>query len=1117
MSSLAKQISVPIFSGQNYDYWAIKMKTYFQSQKLWELVEEGVTLPEDSSTSSSAEKGKLENKKAKDSEALYYIQTAVADHIFPRISVATSAKEAWSILQKEYQGSAKVRIIKLQTLRRDFENMKMKDSETIDEYYTKVRELVNQLKAYGEDIPEKRVVEKLLISVTEKYDPIVTTIEETKDITTLTVTELVGSLEAYEKRRSRREENSLENAFQSKLNMRSQNSNRKEENFKSTMEDKKKQNMRPCRICKRTNHLEKDCYFRGKPQCRNCKRFGHMEKDCRLKGNHQANCIEENNSSDQLFYTCNSVAETGEATWYIDSAASNHMTYNKGAFQTLDESFKTNVKLGDNHIVKVEGKGSVAQHKKSYESTRGPVMAMAQEARSLQLPRLKNTTSKEMMTDLPQIQAVEGACEACLQGKQHKKPFPSGTSWRAKAVLELIHTDVCGPMRTPSHEQNRYFILFIDDYSRMTWVYFMREKSEVFKKRVSNIKLLSVIILNKMEYQKERTEQSWRWQDRCCWRKHLPKAFWAEAVYTAVYLLNRCPTKAVQNMTPIEAWSGKKPSAKHLRVFGSICYVHIPTEKRHKLEEKTEKGIFLGYNTQSKGYRIYNLKTKKLIISRDVEFDEDAMWNWDEEKVERQSVMIPKETPPQTTTRRNRPSRNGKEESTSTRITQKATTSKEIEEETPPRRTKLLSDIYETCNFIMLEPENFETAVKHKVWVQAMEEEIKMIEKNNTWELADRPKDKEVIGVKWIYKTKLNADGSIQKHKARLVAKGYSQLPGIDYTETFAPVARLDTIRALIAIAANKKWKIYQMDVKSAFLNGYIDEEIYVEQPQGFIAKGSEEKVLRLKKALYGLKQAPRAWYSRIDKYFMDRGFRRSLSEPTLYIKSQGNDTLIVSLYVDDLIYTGNNEKMIQDFKEDMMKTFEMSDLGLMHFFLGIEINQEKEGNIYMSKEVHGDSTQEVQNGKLQDSYYSFGYWRKYQKEDGSQKVDGSMYRSLIGSLLYLTATRPDIMFATSLLSRFMQSPSQVHYAAAKRILRYLRGTKDFGIWYKSTNDAKLVGYTDSDWAGSVDDMKSTSGYTFSLGSGIFHMGFQETSYCGTILSGSRNCSCCNIKSSHLA
>ncbi|KAL0318302.1 UNVERIFIED_CONTAM: Retrovirus-related Pol polyprotein from transposon RE2 [Sesamum angustifolium] len=713
----------------------------------------------------------------------------------------------------------------------------------------------------------------------------------------------------------------------------------------------------------------------------------------------------------------------------------------------------------------------------SYESTRGPVMAMAQEARSLQLPRLKNTTSKENDDRLTSNPSYRGSLRSLSTRKQHKKPFPSGTSWRAKAVLELIHTDVCGPMRTPSHEQNRYFILFIDDYSRMTWVYFMREKSEVFKvfKKFKNLvekqSGRSIKVLrsdrgkeyNNSEFDKFCEEEGIEHQTT---EKHLPKAFWAEAVYTAVYLLNRCPTKAVQNMTPIEAWSGKKPSAKHLRVFGSICYVHIPTEKRHKLEEKTEKGIFLGYSTQSKGYRIYNLKTKKLIISRDVEFDEDAMWNWDEEKVERQSVMIPKETPPQ------QQQEEGTDQAEMERRSQQAPgsprrppPSEEIEEETPPRRTKLLSDIYETCNFIMLEPENFETAVKHKVWVQAMEEEIKMIEKNNTWELADRPKDKEVIGVKWIYKTKLNADGSIQKHKARLVAKGYSQLPGIDYTETFAPVARLDTIRALIAIAANKKWKIYQMDVKSAFLNGYIDEEIYVEQPQGFIAKGSEEKVLRLKKALYGLKQAPRAWYSRIDKYFMDRGFRRSLSEPTLYIKSQDDSRL----------------------QRNMIKTFEMSDLGLMHFFLGIEINQEKEGIFICQRKYTETLLKKFKMESCKTVTTPLVTGEKYQKEDGSQKVDGSIYKSLIGSLLYLTATRPDIMFATSLLSRFMQSPSQVHYyAAAKRILRYLRGTKDFGIWYKSTNDAKLVGYTDSDWAGSVDDMKSTSGYTFSLGSGIF-------------------------------
>ncbi|KAL0296069.1 UNVERIFIED_CONTAM: Retrovirus-related Pol polyprotein from transposon TNT 1-94 [Sesamum radiatum] len=376
------------------------------------------------------------------------------------------------------------------------------------------------------------------------------------------------------------------------------------------------------------------------------------------------------------------------------------MTYNKGAFQTLDESFKTNVKLGDNHIVKVEGKGSVAINTKKGTRIINDVMYIpnlrtnlfsvgqmmekgytlhfggdsctiydnkdktlkiaevrmkehrcfpihlqymgrtamkAQEDQSWLWHRrlghfnfqgLKILHQKKMMTDLPQIQAVEGACEACLQGKQHKKPFPSGTSWRAKAVLELIHTDVCGPMRTPSHEQNRYFILFIDDYSRMTWVYFMREKSEVFKvfKKFKNLvekqSGRSIKVLrsdrgkeyNNSEFNKFCEEEGIEHQTTVSYNpqqngvserknrtvmemarsmlqeKHLPKAFWAEAVYTAVYLLNRCPTKAVQNMTPIEAWSGKKPSAKHLRVFGSICLYIFQQRKGISWRRRQRKG-----------------------------------------------------------------------------------------------------------------------------------------------------------------------------------------------------------------------------------------------------------------------------------------------------------------------------------------------------------------------------------------------------------------------------------------------------------------------------------------------------------------------------------------------
>ncbi|KAL0418689.1 UNVERIFIED_CONTAM: Retrovirus-related Pol polyprotein from transposon TNT 1-94 [Sesamum radiatum] len=281
-------------------------------------------------------------------------------------------------------------------------------------------------------------------------------------------------------------------------------------------------------------------------------------------------------------------------------------------------------------------------------------MAMAQEARSLQLPRLKNTTSKENDDRLTTNPSYRGSLRSLSTRKQHKKPVLSGTSWRAKAVLELIHTDVCGPMRTPSHEQNRYFILFIDDYSRMTWVYFMREKSEVFKvfKKFKNLvekqSGRSIKVLrsdrgkeyNNSEFNKfceeegiehqttvsynpqqngvsERKEQNSHGDGKIdAARETLAKSFLGRSSLHCSLSTQQVSPKAVQNMTPIEAWSGKKPSAKHLRVFGSICYVHIPTEKRHKLEEKTEKGIFLGYSTQSKGYRIYNLKTKKLIISR---------------------------------------------------------------------------------------------------------------------------------------------------------------------------------------------------------------------------------------------------------------------------------------------------------------------------------------------------------------------------------------------------------------------------------------------------------------------------------------------------------------------
>ena len=322
-----------------------------------------------------------------------------------------------------------------------------------------------------------------------------------------------------------------------------------------------------------------------------------------------------------------------------------------------------------------------------------------------------------------------------------------------------------------------------------------------------------------------------------------------------------------------------------------------------------------------------------------------------------------------------------------------------------------------------------------------------------------------------------------------MVTKGYLQQPGIDFQETFAPVARLDAIRALVALAAQKGWLLYQLDVKSAFLNGELQEEVFVDQPQGFLVKNKEDKVYKLKKALYGLKQAPRAWYSQIDSYFNEKGFTKSKSEPTLYVKKQGmSDILIAAIYVDDLLFTGNNEKLINEFRHEMMERYEMSDMGLLRYFLGIEIHQDEDG-VFISQRKYAENilkkermlgcnvvaTPLVVNEKLK-------------KEDGGKKVDATHYRSLVGKLLYLTATRPDIMFSTSLLSRFMNNPSHIHLGVAKRVLTYLQGTMELGIRFWKNTEIKLIGFCDSDRGGCVDDIKSTSGFAFSLGSGVFSL-----------------------------
>lgn len=718
----------------------------------------------------------------------------------------------------------------------------------------------------------------------------------------------------------------------------------------------------------------------------------------------------------------------------------------------------------------------------------------------------------ELAVGLPILQQkVTSDCRTCLLGKQTRLPFES-SSWRASEKLQLIHTDVCGPMSETSLNGSRYFIIFIDDFSRICWIYFLKHKSEVaetfrkFKKLVENECGRTMKIVrsdNGTEYTSssfksicedsgvqhqftapyspqqngvsERKNRSIMEMARCLMQeKELPKKFWAEAANTAVFLLNRLPTKSVKMKTPFEAWYGVKPFVKNLKVFGCVCYIHVPSIKRDKLDQKGEAGIFVGYSLHSKAYRVYQPNKNKVIVSRDVKFFEEEKWNWSSRRSDSEQTW-------HVSQKSNLEEQNVEEQNVDQRLS-----SEELIDDLPIRGTRSLNEIYERCNVAVLEPASFEDAKEDRKWLVAMQEELAMIEKNETWELVDRPHDRKVIGVKWVYRTKLNSDGSVNKHKARLVVKGYAQVWGVDYSETFAPVARLDTIRLILAIAAEKEWKVFQLDVKSAFLNGILQEEIYVEQPEGFCVAEPEHKVYKLKKALYGLKQAPRAWYSKIDAYLTDLGFERSRSEHTLYVRKVDLSVIIISLYVDDLMVTGNDQRLIQKLKQNLMQMFEMTDLGEMAFFLGMEVNQIP-GEIFIcQKKYVREILKRFRMEECKSIATPMNQKEKLSRSDGSALADNAFYRSLVGCLMYLTATRPDILFPVSVLSRFLHCASEVHMTAAKRVLRYLKGTSSYGVKYGRCQKFELYGFSDSDWAGSVDDMKSTSGYCFSLGSACF-------------------------------
>jgi hypothetical protein len=309
------------------------------------------------------------------------------------------------------------------------------------------------------------------------------------------------------------------------------------------------------------------------------------------------------------------------------------------------------------------------------------------------------------------------------------------------------------------------------------------------------------------------------------------------------------------------------------------------------------------------------------------------------------------------------------------------------------------------------EPFSFDEAAKHKVWKDAMIEEYESILKDNVWEVVRRPQGKSVVTSKWIYKIKHAIDGSVEKFKARFVARGFSQKERIDYDEIFAPVARYTSIRIIISLASVFNWKLHQIDVKAVFLNGEVEQEVYIDQPEGFVIHGKEFHVYKLKKALYGLKQVPRAWYGRIDIFLQSLGFSKSIVDPN-------HHPVILVLYMDDLFLTGE-EHLIAQTKRELSTEFEMKDLGLMHYFLGLEVWQ-KHGEIFLSQSKYAVDVLSrfgMLDCKSMTTPMISNLKKLHDQAKGLDPKDPTIYRQIIGSLMYLVHTKPDICYVVNALS----------------------------------------------------------------------------------------------------
>lgn len=769
-------------------------------------------------------------------------------------------------------------------------------------------------------------------------------------------------------------------------------------------------------------------------------------------------------------------------------------------------------------------------------------------------------------------------CNSCHVGKSSKLHLKS-SNFKSNQFLDLIVCDVWGPAPISSTDDHRYFLLCVDDYSSFMWFFPLKQKSDVFHV----FKQFTTMIERQFGTKIKSVQTDWGGEFRSLSqfftslgiihrlscphtseqnglveRRHrhvvetgltllsqssVPLHYWHFAYETAVYLINRMPSRNLSNKSPFEHLFSRKPDYSFLRVFGSQCFPHLRPYNKHKMEFRSVACVFLGYSPSHYGYRCLDTTTGRIYIARHVRFnehkfpfqsknssDQDTSKSPTDPYVSSYPTDQPTEDTPLMQNLQNSPDplrtyyRQRRKQPVTEPVVQTDPTPPPNDapvtepvvqtDPTPSAAPPVEPNIrqrpgnlrpnpkvrvpynpaaYHTSAPDETEPSSFSVANKFQHWQKAMTAEYDALMRNRTWTLVPPVKNANIVDCKWVYKIKRDQSGSVKRYKARLVAKGFHQQPGIDYHETFSPVVKFTTVRVVLSLAVSQNWPLRQLDVQNAFLHGDLKETVYLRQPPGFTDPHHPDYVCRLHKALYGLKQAPRAWFHRLSRALTTFGFRGSKTDPSLFIYSSGGTLLYMLVYVDDIILTGNNSGAIDDIVKKLSATFAVQDMGSLSYFLGIEVTPRRSGLILSQKKYILEILQKAGLSHARPVDTPMTTNANLALGDSPPFDNPVRYRQVVGALQYATLSRPDISYAVNKVCQFMHYPTENHWSAVKRILRYLRGTVDLGLQFQRSTDSTLHAYTDAhspflhaysdaDWAGCPDDRRSTGGFAIYLG-----------------------------------